>query len=168
MTRPGGIVADVNEKRRRILDALLKATDVAVALSAVVGGVFTFVATPPTVLREVSIPFLIILWGCLLLLGGLAGLVGRLSGIWIIETTGLAAMAAGALIYLVVVSSAIPSELGVVVAVSLIAAAMFSMMRRYIELQIFTAIPTEPGLINRLRAIWGVRTPLPRILPARR
>lgn len=146
-------------RRRVILDAMLKVIDVVVGIAAIVGGVFTFVATPPTVLREVSLPVLIVLWGVLLILGGFLMTLGRLTGIWIFETTGLAGATFGAAIYLAVVSSVIDTELGVVVACSLILIAMLFMLRRYVELQIFTATPAdEKGFLARLAAIWAVRT----------
>lgn len=147
-----------NSRRRAVLDALLKAIDVTVGLVALVAGVFALAAVPPSIVREVSLPFLVILWGVLLIVGGFSSALGRLTGIWLLETAGIMGAASGTLIYLVVVSTAIRDELGVVVAVCLILIALLAMTRRYVELQIFLSEPDGRGLLARLQSILRIRT----------
>lgn len=147
-----------NGRRRAILDGTLKAIDVAVGLVALVAGVFALVAAPPSIVREVSLPFLVTLWGVLLILGGFSSALGRLTGIWILETAGIMGAASGSLIYLAVVSTAIASALGVAVAVCLILIGLLAMVRRYVELQIFLSEPDERGLIARIQNLLRTRT----------
>lgn len=148
-----------NSRRRALLDGILKTIDVTVGLVALVAGVFALIASPPTIVREVSLPFLVVLWGVLLIAGGFSSALGRLTGVWILETAGIAGAASGALIYLAVVSTAIRDELGVVVAVCLILIALLAMVRRYVELQIFLSEPNEPGVLNRLLGLLKIRVP---------
>lgn len=147
-----------NARRRAVLDALLRAIDTSVGLVALVAGVFALVAAPPSIVREVSLPFFVVLWGVLLIAGGFSSALGRLTGIWILETAGIAAAATGALIYLAVISTAIASSLGVAVAACLILIALLAMVRRYVELQIFLSEPGERGLINRIQSLLHIRT----------
>lgn len=140
-----------NGRRRAILDGMLKGIDVTVGLVALVAGVFALVAAPPSIVREVSLPFLVTLWGVLLIAGGFSSALGRLTGLLILETAGIVGAAFGALIYLVVVSTAIADALGVAVAVCLILIALLSMVRRYVELQIFLSEPGKRGLFRHLR-----------------
>lgn len=151
-----------NSKRRVVLDAILKAIDVTVAFVALGCGVIVFLAPPPTILREVSLPQLIALWGVFLIVGGFCGSVGRLTGIWLLETSGIALMGTGIAIYLAVVSTAIVRELGVAVATGLILVALLTMAKRYVELQAFLSEPGDVSLIARLRALLRIRTSEPR------
>lgn len=145
-------------RRRAVLDGLIKCIDVSVGIIALIAGVFALVAAPPSIVREVSLPFFVVLWGVLLIAGGFSSALGRLTGIWILETAGIMGAATGALIYLAVVATAITTELGVAVAVCLILVALLALIRRYIELQIFLSEPTDVGLVARLRGLLRIRT----------
>lgn len=147
-----------NTRRRVALDALLKITDVVVGIAVLAGGVFALVATPPSVAREVELPLFVILWGTLLVLGGFSSALGRLTGIWILETAGIAAAACGSLIYLAIVSKLLLDDLGVGLAVCLILVALLALLRRYIELQIFLSEPGDRGLLVRLQGLFNIRT----------
>jgi len=147
-----------NTRRRAFLDASLKALDVAVGLAVLAGGVFALVATPLSVTREVDLPLFVTLWGILLVSGGFSSALGRLTGIWILETAGIAAAACGALIYLAIVSKLLLDDLGVGLAVCLILVALLALLRRYIELQIFLSEPGDRGLLARLQSLFNIRT----------
>lgn len=147
-----------NVRRHAMLGCILKAIDITVGLVSVVAGVFALVAAPPSVVREVSLPFLVVLWGALLIAGGLSSALGRLTGIWILETAGIISATSGTLIYLVVVSTAIGATLGAAVVASFILIALLAMARRYIELQIFLSEPKERGLIAHIQSLLRLRT----------
>lgn len=151
-------ISERNLRRRAVLDGITKAIDVTVGAVAIVAGIYALVATPPSIIREVSLPFLVVFWGYALILGGAAALLGRLTEIWLLETSGIAATATGTLIYLAVVSTAIANELGVVVAVALILIALLSLARRYVELQKFLAEPEHPGVLGKISNLIRLRT----------
>lgn len=151
-------ISERNLRRRAILDGITKAIDVMVGAVAIIAGIYALVATPPSIIREVSLPFLVVFWGYALILGGVAALLGRLTEIWLLETSGIAATATGTLIYLAVVSTAIANELGVVVAVALILIALLSLARRYVELQKFLAEPEHPGVLGKISNLIRLRT----------
>jgi hypothetical protein len=145
-------------RRRAVLEVMLRVIDVAVGLLAFAGGIFALVATPPSVIREVQWPPLVWVWGGLLIVGGFGIMGGRITGVWLAETSGISAAAFGMLIYLVVVSSAIKSELGIVVAATIIGIALLLMLRRYIELQEFTAEWGRLTFSERMRRALAART----------
>jgi hypothetical protein len=144
-------------RRRRITNAALRVIDTAVGIAAFAAGVFALVATPPTILREVQWPWLVFVWAGLLILGGAALAFGRITGIWLFETTGIAAAAFGLAIYVVVVSTAIPREPGVLVATVLLFLGLLLMGRRYVELQEFTSEWGRLGPVERMQEALRVR-----------
>lgn len=152
-------MTEIRSRRKEILEGLLRAIDVTVGMLAMVAGIFALAATPPTILREVTIPQLVWLWGGLLIVGGFAAALGRIIGLWIFETSGIAAMAFGTAIYAVVLSQVIHDELGVIVAAALITIALLLMARRYVQLQIFTSEPDERGWLSRVVTVLTRRTP---------
>jgi hypothetical protein len=135
-------------RRRRTLDGLIKYVDILIGVVVFSSGVFAFIATPPTVLREVQIPALVPLWASLLCLGGLAA-VGRVTGIWLIF--GIAG-------YLIVVTSVVADQLGVAVACGLIFGTMLTMLRRWLELQQFTHEENLEGFVVQFNALVRRRT----------
>jgi hypothetical protein len=129
-----------------------------VGLAVLASGVFAIVATPPSVTATISLPLFVALWGGLLIAGGFSSALGRLTGIWILETTGIAAAGFGALIYLVIVSSLLVNSLDAAVAITLILVALLALLRRYVELQMLLSEPGQRGFIVRLQALLRVRT----------
>lgn len=145
-------------RRKQILEGLLRAIDVTVGLVAIVAGIFALAATPPTILREVTLPGLIAYWGLMLLVGGVLMSVGRLLGYWLPQTGGIVLMAGGTAIYAIVIGQVIHNEVGVVVAFTIIVIAGLLMLRRYIELQTFTWEPTDRGVMAGIMSILSRRT----------
>jgi lysylphosphatidylglycerol synthetase-like protein (DUF2156 family) len=138
---------------------LIKLIDVTIGLACIVAGVFAIIATPATVLSEVDAPPVIVLWGILLVAGGFASALGRLTGVWILETAGIAGAAFGAIIYILLVGSAVDEQNGVITALCLIIVALLGMLRRYIELQIFLSEGRGRGILKRMAEILATRTP---------
>lgn len=149
--------APPGSRRQAFLDWATKAVDILIGTTVFAGGVFAFIAAPPTILREVQIPALVPLWAGLLLLGGLSA-VGRVTGVWIIEVTGLAAGFFGAAGYFVVVVAVIQDEFGVAVASALIFVSMLCQLRRWLELQKFTHEEDIQGFIPMVRDLVRRRT----------
>lgn len=147
----------LSPRRRRLL-AVEKGLDVAVAIVAIFAGLAALVFTPATVMREVTIPMLIIAWSGFLILGGLASALGRLTGVWIFETAGIVSMGVGALIYLTVLLGVTPRDPGVLFGCGLILIAVLLMARRYVGLQLFLSEPGERGPLDRLADALRVRT----------
>jgi hypothetical protein len=145
-------------RRRARLEALLKSVDVGVAVVAIAAGIFAVAATPPSIVREVSVPFLVWFWGLTLMVGGIAAGAGRISGIWILETSGIMSMATGTFMYLAVVSTALRKEPGVAVPLGLIVIALLAMLRRYVELQLFLSDPDDKGFWSRVNELVHQRT----------
>lgn len=154
-------ISTENSRRRSALALLLKLIDIGVGLTAIVGGVFAIIATPATVAHEVGVPGLVYLWGALLIVGGFCAALGRLVGIWILETTGIVGMCFGTLIYIGVIAGVLQGRGGpeVIVAVCMFIVALLAMIRRYVELQIFTSEPNERGWIARLHSLLKLRLP---------
>lgn len=148
-----------NTRRRAVLEMLLKIVDIFVGLAVLTGGIFALVATPPSVAHEVELPMFVTLWAMLLIVGGFSAALGRLTGIWILETAGIASSAFGALIYLAIVSKLLLTDLGVGLAVFLILVALLALIRRYLVLQIFLSEPGDTGFFVRLRKLLGARIP---------
>lgn len=145
-------------RRRKVADVTLEVIDVGVGVFAFAMGIFALNATPPSILREVQWPPLVWLWALLLIVGGLGLAVGRLAGIWLAQTSGIAAASFGLAIYIVVVSSAAASELGVLVAVGGLAIALALMIRRYVDLQEFTSEWGRLSPVERWRQALKLRT----------
>lgn len=146
------------KQSRRAKERVLQVIDISVGLVVMVSGLFALFATPLSVLQEVQVFWLVWLWGGLLVFGGFLTALGRLTGIWILETTGLGQSIFGVAIYAVVVSALIANAIGVVVAVALIGAALLMLIRRYVELSLFLNVGAPRGVLGRLDAAMRRRT----------
>lgn len=144
---------------RRFKEALIRVIDMVVYAAAVAGGYFALAFPPETVQKHLGgYEWLAVFWGVLLLVAGLLGFVGRLSRFWIIEMPGTAAAIFGGAIYLVVLSAASLESATARVAVTMILIATLYLVRRYVELQIFTTDPGVKTLSDRLEAALRRRT----------
>ena len=147
------------DDRRRFKEALIRFVDMAAYLAVFLGGVGAFLSTPQTVKSALyGFPWLIILWGSLLLIGGSLGFIGRLTRIWVIEIPGASAGFFGSAIYFVILGMAALRLPTAIVAVALVACMMALLGRRYIELQILTSQPGKARFREKVRAILRRRT----------
>ena len=147
--------------RRARLDGFLRITDVTIGFAIVAAGVFALIVAPTTVQREVTLPALVTSWGLLLILGGLSATVGRLTGIWIMETVGIVAAATGVLIFIGVLGVTVGRTPTAGAALCIMWVAFACLVRRYIELQLFLSEPGERGLVGRILGLVKTRTPAP-------
>lgn len=142
-------------KVRHFYEATIRIIDLIVYSAVFVGGVYALVGTPNTVVDElIGWEWVVILWAGLLLVGGAAGFVGRLSRWWMIEVPATVLAAFGIGIYFVVLGRFAFVSITSAVAVTLVCVAMLVMIRRYAELQIFAS---EPGTDFRTRAAEALR-----------
>lgn len=130
-------------ERRRFYEAIIRIVDLFVYAAVFGGGVYALAFTPVTVTEQLAdFPFLVVMWSFLLMAGGLVGFIGRLVRHWMTEVPATVAAVFGILIYLVILGRFAFISITATVAVALIVVAMFAMVRRWAELQIFS---TEPG-----------------------
>lgn len=146
-------------ERRRVKEAAIRVVDMLAYFAVFGAGVGALWVTPDTVRHALAgLPWLVGLWGGLLLLGGLLGFLGRLTRIWVIEIPGASAGFFGAAMYFVILGLAAVKLPTAVVAATLIATMMLLLARRYIELQILTSEPGDVRFVQKLRSILMRRT----------
>lgn len=142
-------------KIRHRYEAIIRVIDLITYFAVFVGGVYALVGTPNSVVDELAgWEWVIVLWAFLLLLGGSAGFVGRLTRWWMVEVPATVLGSFGIAIYFIVLGRFAFASITSAVAVSLVAVAMLVMVRRYAELQIFA---TEPGTDFRTRVAAALR-----------
>lgn len=145
-------------ERRRLYEALIRLVDLLTYAAVAAGGFCAVAFTPQSVVDELAAaPWLIVVWGVLLLGGGLVGFTGRLTRFWMVENPATVAAFGGIVIYLVVLGRFAFQSVTAAVAALLVLVAAAVMLRRWLELQIFGS---EPGLSmrGRLFAATGRRT----------
>lgn len=147
------------DDRRKFKEALIRLVDMAAYLAVFLGGIGAFLSTPSTVKSALyGFPWLISIWGTLLLLGGALGFIGRLTRIWVIEIPGASAGFFGSAMYFVILGLAALRLPTAIVAVALVACMMCLLGRRYIELQILTSEPGHVKFSQKVRAVLRRRT----------
>jgi len=150
----------IPEGKRRVLEALIRLIDLITYTVIAASGVFAFVATPMSISTQLTgWEWVIPLWGFLLLAGGLAGLAGRLTRIWMIEVPALPLVILGSAIYALVLAGTALTAPFVWVGVGMVIAATLGGVRRSLELQIFASEPGDRPLKKRLSDAWARRTP---------
>lgn len=130
-------------QRNRRWELLIWIIDLASYAFLGASGVIALFFTSDFVLKEVKWTAAIVVWGCLLLGGGIAGFLGRLTRRWWVELLGNVAAASGAAVYVIIIVSAIITNGSTMVLLAFVLVAFLMMLRRYAELQIFTS---DPGL----------------------
>lgn len=148
----------VKPVRRYIYEIAIRVLDILVYTVVLAGGIYALVAPPDTVINALEgWEWLATAWGVLLAAGGLIGLCGRFAGYWLIETPATIASATGILIYTVILAEYTFTSVTAVVATSLVLVAFAFMVRRWMELQLFS---TESGASwrKRFHEAWTRRT----------
>jgi hypothetical protein len=146
-------------ERRRAKEATIRVIDLVVYVFAFAGGVFALTVTPDSIRRQLEgFEWIGIAWGVLLVVAGTLGFTGRLTRFWLPEVVGAVFAITGELIYLVILGATAFTSATAWVAISMITGAMLALVRRYIELQIFTTDPEVQSLAERLEAALRRRT----------
>lgn len=149
----------VPPSRRRAYEASIRLIDESIYAGSAIAGVFALLATPRAVeLELVGWEWVIPVWGALLVLGGIGGLIGRLTRYWIIEVPSLPLVAMGIGIYFIVLGARSLSSWLSMVSTMLVLVAFLVMLRRYLELQLFATEPDDADLRDRLRTALHRRT----------
>lgn len=128
----------VPTRRRGFVEGMIRVTDLAVYAATAIAGLYAVAATPTSVEAELGQnPFLIWLWGGLLIVGGTAGFLGRLTRRWMAEAPATLLAMAGTLIYVIILGRLALTSITATVAVIFAATATALMFRRWSELQLF-------------------------------
>lgn len=149
----------VTPERRRRYEAAIRWLDMICYLAVFASGAYGLLFTPDTVTLELTgFRWLIAVWTSLLLIGGVAGFVGRLTRYWVIEAPGTVAAMFGVSIYVVILAKVALLSTTAAVATALAFVAMLLMLRRYLELQLFSSDPGQRAFPDRLAAMIARRT----------
>lgn len=150
----------VPTRKRRLFEAVIRIIDLIIYATVFAGGLYALFGTPTTVADElVGAEWLIVMWAGLLMLGGLAGFVGRLIRNWMTELPATWLAATGIIIYFVVLGRFAFTSVTAAVAASLVLVAFMVMARRWAELQIFATDPTNPDWKSRIAQALRRKTP---------
>lgn len=141
----------VETARRRRFEEIIRTIDLVVYAAVFAGGVYAIIGTPATVVDELQgFDWLIWLWALLLLAGGLAGFLGRLTRYWFVEVPATVLAFFGLSIYFVVLGRFTFSSITAAVATTCVLVASGMMARRWAELQIFATDPDASDFKTRL------------------
>lgn len=144
---------------RRVKEAVIRVIDMIVYAFVLASGVFALVVPPETIQRWLDGWEIVAgVWGWLLIVSGTMGFAGRLSRVWAIEAPGTIGAIFGQAIYIVVLAATAFGSVTAWVALCMIIGAMLALVRRYIELQIFTTDPEVSTFSDRFVAMLRRRT----------
>jgi hypothetical protein len=145
---------------RRAKEATIRVIDMIVYAFVIASGVFALTVPPETIQRWLAgWEWVAFMWGWLLIVAGTLGLVGRLTRVWAVEIPAPIAALFGQAIYVLVLAATAFGSATVWVALCMIIGASFALLRRYIELLIFTTDPEARTLTDRLVEALRRRTP---------
>lgn len=149
----------VPDEKRRFLEAMIRWIDIIIYAAVLIGGMGAWAYTPTSAATELAgWEWLIPMWIGFLLVGGLLGIVGRITRIWILEPPATVAALVGIAIYFVVLGKTMFTSLLAMLATCLILVAALVMLRRYVELQIFGTDPGNTSLSDRIAEVLRRRT----------
>lgn len=151
-------MSQINPTRAALVDSALRIIDVAIAVSVFLSGFAAILNPPSSVLHAIEWPWLIYVWGTFLLLGGAGAALGRLTGFWFPEATGLTLTMFGTLIYIIVVMAYAKTDVGAFAVAGLIIAALGAQIHRYVQIQVFISEPTDRSILARLFEMMRLRT----------
>lgn len=138
---------------RRAKEATIRIIDMIVYAFVIASGVFALTVPPETIQRWLSgWEWVALIWGWLLIIAGSLGFIGRLTRVWAIEIPAPIAALFGQAIYVLVLAATAVGSATVWVALCMIIGASLALLRRYIELLIFTTDPEAITLTDRLVA----------------
>lgn len=151
---------EIPSKKRKFYEGFIRVIDLIVYSAVFVGGLYALFGTPDTVADELGgFEWLVALWSGLLLIGGLAGFVGRFIRNWMTEVPATWLAATGIIIYFVVLGRYTFTSITAAVAATLALVAFLLMVRRWAELQIFSTDPTNPDWRVRFAQALRRKTP---------
>lgn len=150
----------VEPQRRKVVEGSIRGIDIAVYLIVFISGLYALFLTPDSVIKSLNgWEWLVPTWSGFLLVGGLFGLIGRISTIWMFEPPADFAAFIGILIYFVVLGHTALTSITAAVAACLVFVALLGVVRRYLELQLFGSDPTHRNFRSKLEDSWNRRIP---------
>lgn len=150
----------VGERKRRVIEFCIRIIDIISYIVVTIGGIFALLFTPDSVKAELSgFEWMIGWWAGFLLVGGVMGLVGRITTIWIIEPAADVAAFIGVAMYFVIIGSTAISSVTAAVATCLVFVAGLGVARRYLELQLFGSDPINRDFRSRVKDTLSRRIP---------
>lgn len=148
-----------DNESRRAKEATIRIIDLIVYIFVIGSGIFALTVPPDTIQRWLAgWEWVALMWGWLLIVAGSLGFIGRLTRVWAIELPGPIAAVFGQAIYVLVLAATAFTSATAWVALCMIVGACFALLRRYIELLIFTTDPEAKTLTDRLVAALQRRT----------
>lgn len=146
--------------RFRIGGTALRVIDIIAYLAILANGVLALTEADLVIDRFlVDAPDLRYLWAGLLVFGGFVGVVGRITGRWLVELPATVAAIFGVLMFVVALlagHSQVDEPFFTVLAMSIVAFAF--MVRRWLELQLFASEPNCPNWRAKLTEMIARRT----------
>lgn len=150
----------VEPLRRRIVENFIRGIDIVAYFIILMAGVYALFLTPLSVITSLAgWEWLIPWWSGFLLIGGLFGLIGRISTIWMFEPPADIAAFIGILIYFIVLGQHALETITTATAALLVFVALLGVIRRYLELQLFGSEPGDHKGYVKLKHIWSRRIP---------
>lgn len=150
----------VEPRKRKLIELGIRIIDIICYFVVLLGGFYALFFTPNTIIKELAgYEFLIPIWSSMLLIGGLLGLVGRISTIWLFEPPADVISAGGILIYFYVLGTTAFSSMTAAVASCFVLVAFLGVVRRYLELQLFGSDPTHRSFRARTKDALERRIP---------
>lgn len=150
----------VGTRKRRVVELGIRIIDIVVYLVVTIAGVYALLFTPNTVEVQLSgFEWMIGWWAGFLLVGGIMGLAGRISTIWIMEPAADLAAFVGILMYFVIVGVTAFSSITAAVATCFVFVAGLGVARRYLELQLFGSDPSRRDWRSRIEDAFQRRIP---------
>lgn len=147
------------DETRRAKEATIRVLDMVVYVFVIASGVFALTVPPETIQRWLAgWEWVAVMWGWLLITAGTLGFTGRLTRVWAVEIPAPIAALFGQAIYVVVLAATAFGSATVWVALCMIIGASVALLRRYIELLIFTTDPEARTLTERLLTALRRRT----------
>jgi hypothetical protein len=150
----------VEPRKRRFLELFIRTIDIVVYFAVLTGGIYAMFFTPDSITKQLAgWEWLVPWWACFLMFGGLLGVIGRSTTIWILEPAADVAASVGILIYLVVLAHTAFDTITSTVATFLVGVAFLAITRRYLELQLFGSDPSHRDFRSRLFDVMHRRIP---------
>jgi hypothetical protein len=150
----------VGTRKRRVIEMCIRLIDITCYFVVVISGVFALFFTPNAVKIELyGFEWMIGWWASFLLVGGLLGLIGRITTIWIIEPAADVAAFIGITMYFAIVGVSAFSSLTAIVTTCFVSCAGLGVARRYLELQLFGSDPNRRDWRSRIEDAFQRRIP---------
>jgi len=150
-------MSGMSQKRIR-WERLIWVIDIATYALLGAAGTFALWLNPPNVTTAVQVSWIVVMWGMLLLVGGMVAAIGRALRVWAVEYVANVFAAWGAFLFAIILIPAAVDSQGWAGVLAFVCIAWLSTMRRYSELRIFANDLRGDSLRVRLEVALRRRT----------